>query len=252
MENIKAALQQIEKEKGIKILYALESGSRAWGFPSPDSDFDVRFIYMHKKDWYLGLSDKTDTIESMQGELDITGWDLKKSLILLKKSNVALLEKFQSPIVYYEEKCFADEMKHLMQHYYSPTAVFYHHYSLAKKFWDDIKEADSFKLKSYFYLMRSLLTCNWVVKADAVPPMEIEGLMSLLSEDEKFNLRELIKLKATVNEKYLHQKDRLMQDFVLELFAFIEPFKSQLGVNDNNYALLDKFFLKILNENIDN
>ena len=252
MENIKAALQQIEKEKGIKILYAIESGSRAWGFPSPDSDFDVRFIYMHKKDWYLGLSDKKDTIESMQGELDITGWDLKKSLILLKKSNVAMLEKFQSPIVYYEEKCFADEMKHLMQHYYSPTAVFYHHYSLAKKFWEDIKEADSVKLKSYFYLMRSLLTCNWVVKADTVPPMEIEGLMSLLSEDERFNLRELIKLKATVNEKYLHQKDRLMQEFVLELFAFIEPFKSQLGVNDSNYALLDQFFLKILNENIDN
>jgi len=252
MENIKAALQQIEKDKGIKILYALESGSRAWGFPSPDSDFDIRFIYMQKKDWYLTLSDKKDTIESMQGELDISGWDLKKSLILLKKSNVPMLEKFQSPIVYFQEEGFAEKMKHLIQCYYSPTAVFYHHYSLANKFWEDIKEAEVVKLKSYFYLIRSLLTCNWVIKVNSVPPMEIEGLMVLLSEDERFCLRELIKLKATVNEKYLHQKDRFMQDFVLELFAFIEPYKSKLGVNDNNYALLDQFFLKILNENINN
>ena len=248
MENIKAVLRQIEKEKSIKILYAFESGSRAWGFPSPDSDFDVRFIYIHKKNWYLGLSDKKDTIESIQGELDITGWDLKKSLILLKKSNVAMLEKFQSPIVYYQEKGFADEMKQLSQKYYSPTAVFFHHYSLAKKFWEEIKEAEYVKLKSFFYLIRSLLTCDWVVKVDSVPPMEIEGLMTLLSEDERSTFRELIKLKATVNEKYLYKIDVFMRDFILEKFAFVESLKSQLGMNDNNYALLEQFFLKTINE----
>jgi predicted nucleotidyltransferase len=252
MENIKAALQQIEKENGVKILYAIESGSRAWGFPSPDSDFDVRFIYIHNKNWYLGLADKKDTIESMQGELDITGWDLKKSLILLKKSNVAMIEKFQSPIVYFQEESFSEAMKSILHHYYSPTAVFSHHYSLAKKFWEEIKEAEVVKVKRYFYLIRSLLTCNWVVNIKILPPMDIEGLMNLISVDEKFCIRELIKLKATVNEKYLHQKDGFMDDFALQLFSFIEPFKNQLGLNDSNYILLDQFFLKTINENVNN
>ena len=252
MENIKVALQQIEKENGIKILYAIESGSRAWGFPSPDSDFDVRFIYIHKKDWYLGLTDKKDTIESMQGELDITGWDLKKSLILLKKSNVAMLEKFQSPIVYFQVESFAEEMKQLMHHYYSQTAVFFHHYSLAKKFWEEIKEADVVKLKSYFYLIRSLLTCNWVVNVKTLPPIDIEGLMTLITEVERFYLRELIKLKATVDEKYLHPKEKFMEDLAFQLFSFIESFKNQLGVSDTNYILLEQFFLKTINENDNN
>ena len=87
MENIITIFKEIEERKKIKILYACETGSRAWGFPSPDSDYDVRFIYMHERDWYLSLNDRDDTVETMQGDLDITGWDLKKSLVLLKKSN---------------------------------------------------------------------------------------------------------------------------------------------------------------------
>src|SRR5689334_24149442 len=90
MKTIEQLLKEIEKEKHVRILYACETGSRAWGFPSPDSDYDIRFIYMHEKDWYLSLSQKKDTIEHMDGDLDITGWDLKKALTLLKKSNATL------------------------------------------------------------------------------------------------------------------------------------------------------------------
>lgn len=134
MENIKQILEQIEAKYKIKILYACETGSRACGFPSPDSDYDIRFIYRHERDWYLTLNNQKDTIEFMDGDLDITGWDLRKSLNLLKKSNVPLIERFQSPIQYFADKNFKAEFKKLIEEYYSPTASFYHHYSLANKF----------------------------------------------------------------------------------------------------------------------
>src|SRR6188474_2004988 len=121
MENIQHILTEIERKKNIKILYACETGSRAWGFPSPDSDYDVRFIYMHEKDWYLLLSQRKDTIEHMDGDLDITGWDLKKSLLLLRKSNATLIERFQSPIEYYAVDGFKNDFKTLIKKYYSPT-----------------------------------------------------------------------------------------------------------------------------------
>ena len=143
MENIKSILKEIEQKKNITILFACETGSRAWGFPSPDSDYDVRFIYRHNVDWYLSLSQKKDTTEFMAGDLDVTGWDLSKSLLLLKKSNAPLIERFQSPIEYYSSNSFKIEFTHLIESYYSPTAVFFHHYSLANKFWEEIKGKES-------------------------------------------------------------------------------------------------------------
>ncbi len=102
MENkIKIQLKKIEREHKVKILYAIESGSRVWGFASQDSDFDVRFIYVHHKDWYLSIESKRDVIEMpLEGDLDINGWDLTKALGLFRKSNPPLYEWLQSPIVY--------------------------------------------------------------------------------------------------------------------------------------------------------
>src|SRR3954468_4332579 len=97
---IQNKLKQIEEHYKVKVLYACETGSRAWGFPSPDSDYDVRMIYVHEPDWYLSLSEGKDAIEAMDGDLDVTGWDFRKCLRLLWKSNGTLLERIQSPIVY--------------------------------------------------------------------------------------------------------------------------------------------------------
>jgi len=246
MENIKHILSQIEQEKNIKILYACETGSRAWGFPSPDSDFDIRFIYMHERDWYLSLSVRKDTIEIMDGDLDITGWDLKKSLSLLKKSNAPLIERFNSPIEYFSVPGFKNEFKELVNSYYSPIAVFFHHHSLAKKFREDLEGKEEFKLKSYFYLVRSLLSCNWIIKDNTVLPMHISGLMKYISDEHKDRLNELIALKATVGEKYLHKRDERLNDWVLNLFEYIEAAKHDLAVNKAGMSLLNKFFLKML------
>ena len=252
MKKIEEILKAIEKEKKIKILYACETGSRAWGFPSSDSDYDVRFIYMHERDWYLSLSQRKDTIEHMDGDLDITGWDLRKSLVLLKKSNATLIERFQSPIEYFSAEEFKRAFKSLIEAYYSPTAVFFHHYSLAKKFWEELKDKEEVKLKSYFYLIRSLLSCNWIVKDKTVLPMDIEGLMKLIDTERRAEVRDLIKLKEGVDEKYLYKKSESLDKWVRSLFEMLDSSKENLGVSKADNSGLNRFFLKMINGSADN
>src|SRR5438045_8726086 len=121
-ERIKAALTEIERDEGVRIFYACESGSRAWGFPSADSDYDVRFLYVRPRDWYLSVDveRKRDVIERpITDELDVSGWDIRKALMLLKKSNPPLLEWLGSPIIYRETLTIADRLRSLLPAYYS-------------------------------------------------------------------------------------------------------------------------------------
>ena len=241
---IEDLLKKIEAEKRVKVLYACETGSRAWGFPSTDSDYDVRFIYRHERDWYLGLGERKDTIESMQGDLDITGWDLRKSLKLLKKSNAPLIERFQSPIVYLDNDNFRDEFKQVIELYYSPTAVFYHHYSLAKKFWEDLRQKQRIKLKALFYLLRSLFSCYWIIEEEAVVPMTIQEL--LVKADPPFHseIVRLIALKAGVDESYLHDFDKKMVEKIESFFLKIEVGTKGLPVSkERGFGKLNEFFI---------
>ncbi|MGN6494704.1 MAG: nucleotidyltransferase domain-containing protein [Agriterribacter sp.] len=252
MQQMAQIVRKIATDKNIKLLYACETGSRAWGFPSPDSDYDVRFIYMHDRDWYLSLSVRKDSIEQMDGDLDITGWDLRKCLLLLKKSNAPLIERFQSPIIYYADESFARLFRELIPLYYSPMAVFYHHYSLAQKFWNELKDKKEIKLKSYFYLLRSLLSCYWTVGNSAVLPMDIEGLMTKIDTARRDEIRSLIKLKATVGEKYLHPADRSLNVWIIELFNLLGQSKNNLTVCREDNKALNSFFLKMVNQDADN
>lgn len=246
MEKILNALRKIEKQKRIKVLYACETGSRAWGFPSPDSDYDVRFLYCHERDWYLQLGQRKDTVEVMIDDLDITGWDLRKSLLLLKKSNTSLIERFQSPVEYHSEPGFKTSFLELIEQYYSPTAVFFHHYSLAVKFWEGLKDKQEFRLKSYFYLLRSLLSCNWIVRDSVVLPMHMEGLMKYINEDQKQMVRDLINLKSGVGEAYLHGEGSSLYMLVHDLFEIVNDKGSTLKVNRNDYSNLNQFFINQL------
>lgn len=252
MEKILMALKEIEQKKSIKILYACETGSRAWGFPSPDSDYDIRFIYKHSKDWYLSLGQRKDTIEfPVENDFDITGWDLKKSLVLLKKSNAALIERFQSPVEYFCNPEFKIGFEKLIDVYYSPVAVFYHHYSLARKFWEEMYEKNDVKLKNYFYLLRSLLSCYWIIKQETVVPMHIEGLMTLIEKATRSKIRELIAFKAGVDEKYMHRREQGLDKWVMELWELVESSKDRLRAANTDYSALNDFFLKTLNDDMD-
>ena len=218
-EEIIRRLKQIEEEESVTIDYACESGSRAWGFPSADSDYDVRFIYHHPRDWYLSidLEDKSDVIERpINDELDISGWDLRKALQLLRKSNPPLLEWLSSPIVYIDsprglggvgfgsppagggvdaasadgvvgaadgvvgsdgDKTVAQQLRSAVDEFYSPISSHYHYLSMAKGNIREHLKDDLVRVKKYFYILRPLLAIRWIQQDIGPVPMEFEKLV---------------------------------------------------------------------------
>jgi predicted nucleotidyltransferase len=174
---IKTKLKEIEAEHDIKILYACESGSRAWGFPSPDSDYDARFLYVHNTDWYMAINEQADTIDiPINGELDINGWEIRKSLRLLTKHNAVLYEWIQSPIIYRNNNAFRKEFTKIATDSFSPISCIHHYLSMVKGFYKEIEASDEVKLKKYLYCYRASLAANWIAEKKSVPPMEIEKL----------------------------------------------------------------------------
>ena len=198
-------LDAIAGKEGVRILFAVESGSRAWGFPSPDSDFDVRFVYARSRDWYLSIDSRRDVIERpIDGDLDINGWDLKKALQLAIKPNPVLLEWLRSPILYRAE---ADAMARLAAladkaSFRRPSTHHYLHLaeSQYRKYVDG---KDAVKLKKYFYVLRPVLALRWLrLRENEAVPMDFGTLRSAseLDPDLEAFLDELLARKAETRE----------------------------------------------------
>ena len=174
---IQPVLSEIEKKENVRILYAAESGSRAWGFASVDSDYDVRFIYVHPRDWYLSLEKKRDVIElPINEELDVNGWDLNKALRLLFTSNPTLLEWFASPIVYRGAE-YAENLRETVNNYFSPKKGIYHYLSMAVRNYGEHLRGEMVRAKKYFYVLRPILACRWILEHGTQPPMRFAELM---------------------------------------------------------------------------
>lgn len=170
-------LREIEKKEHVRILLAVESGSRAWGFPSSNSDYDVRFIYIRQKEDYLRLEKTRDVIElPLDDVLDINGWDLQKTLQLFRKSNPTLFEWFSSPIVYMETP-FAETFRAMMGNYFSAKRSLYHYIHMAEKNRREYLMDDMVKIKKYFYVLRPVLACRWILEKKTPPPMLFSELM---------------------------------------------------------------------------
>ena len=249
-KKINLYLKKIEKEKNIKILLACETGSRAWGFPSPDSDFDIRMIYVHQKDWYLSLSEKKDSIEVMleNNDIDISAWDLRKTLRLLKKSNPPLLERIQSPILYKHDQNFLNEITLLANSHYSRIATIHHYLNMSKKFLDELKEKEAYKLKKFFYALRSATACKWILEKEALPPIEFPKMLKGLNLDNTLlnRIEQLIFLKSTISEKYLHKGEAELFYFIENCISETEVRKNALPAAKGNSEALDIFFRKML------
>ncbi len=243
-------LRQIETEKDVKILLACETGSRAWGFPSPDSDFDIRLIYVHKKDWYLSLTEKKDSIEMMldNNEIDITGWDLRKTLRLLQKSNPPLLERIQSPIIYESHANFLSEINELAKKQYSKISTIHHYLSIAKKKLNEIQEKDEYKLKSFFYALRSVTVCKWILEKEDIPPIEFKKIIAELEIASKLKNRinELIAIKSTISESYLHKGEKELIRYIETIIDEAEEKGKRLAASEGKLEDLNIFFRKIL------
>lgn len=239
-------LSEIEKEKNIDILFAVESGSRAWGFASPDSDYDIRFVYKHKQEWYLNLWEKTDTIQFMtEDDLDGSGWDVRKALKLLAKSNASFTGWLFSPIIYRADEDFLKEIKALANNNFNPVAGFYHFHSMNKNF-EDTLGSEKMTLKSFFYAIRTALCANWVYKNETIPPVLFREMYSLIDSSFHSQLDDLIKLKSERIEKSNEPVDGNLIDLVKQVVDENNRVKDQLITRKSNPDEFNKLFLKTI------
>jgi len=176
-EQIMQALRDIEARHDVTVLFACESGSRGWGFASPDSDYDVRFIYVNRLPWYLTVTPRRDVIElPISGELDVNGWDLRKALGLMRESNPTLLEWLRSPVVYRDDAAAMPRFRALSEAVFSNARGWHHYASMAKKNFREHLQADEVRYKKYLYVLRPLLAARWIRTQAGVPPMRFAEL----------------------------------------------------------------------------
>ena len=220
-QEIQENLTEIEDKNDVKILLAVESGSRSWGFASPDSDYDVRFIYVHPKDEYLRVDPMKDVLEwHLDDVLDINGWDLKKALLAFAKGNPHIMEWANSGIVYRDSDIW-NQIKGMAFHYFSEKAALCHYYGIAKTTLETHLQGEMIRYKKYFYALRPLLCCRWIERYHEVPPMEFQTLLQLfggqdpdLNEELFEGIQTLLERKVVTEEKQLNPQMPVIIDFI--------------------------------------
>jgi uncharacterized protein len=212
-------LRAAETEHQAKVLLAIESGSRAWGFASPNSDYDARFIYINTPDWYLsvGLEEKRDVIEyPILDDMDINGWDLRKALRLFAKSNPGFVEWIQSPIVYEHKGTFHQRALELLPQVYSVESGIYHYRSMAKTNYRGYLQTEQVPLKKYFYVLRPLLSVRWLEHYQKPAPIEFHRLLEFVANEAGLGaaIHDLLALKRESPEMGLSPQIAPIQRFI--------------------------------------
>lgn len=197
-----AELERLEREHSVRVLLAVESGSRAWGFASPDSDYDVRFVYAHRSEWYLSVFEERDVIEEMLPDnLDVSGWDLRKTLRLFSKCNLALNEWLGSPIVYQETE-FRAALAQQIPNYFNGIAAVHHYRSMAERSLSENFVNGLISIKKLFYVLRPLRACRWIRQTGTQPPTVFAELVTpeWVTSEEKDRIAELLERKSRMVE----------------------------------------------------
>lgn len=239
-------LKEIERVFNVEILWAVESGSRAWGFASPDSDFDVRFIYKRPLNEYLHLNTSRDVIElPVDDTWDVTGWDLDKTLKLLNSSNPTLYEWFNSPIKYWDTE-FRSKIEPLLHICFSEKRMLNHYLNTARKQISRYFQDETVKPKKYFYAIRPILACEWILKYHAAPPVPFQVLVEdVLPESMKEYVYRLLTIKMTAPEDFrIHQIDEVnafLREEMEKIDIYISSKNEPVG---NNWSSLNDFFIE--------
>lgn len=243
-------LDKIETAHNVKILYAIESGSRGWGFESTDSDYDVRFIYVHQPEWYLSIKDKRDVLELPIDELlDINGWDIRKTLTLFMKSNPTLLEWLSSPIIYMQQTEFINELRVLLNEYFVSKSCVYHYLHMATGNYRGYLKRDVVKIKKYFYVLRPLMACMWVERYGTQPPMLFDELMNSVEISTKVidEVNKLLIRKKASSEFKEETRIPILNEFIEDKIEYYSEFGKGLEFNKNhNFERLDELFRRSL------
>lgn len=261
-EKIKSALNYLEYQRGYKILFAYESGSRAWNFHSPDSDYDVRFVYIRPMKDYLSVSEGRDVCEAFKGIskgtaydddlLDIVGWDLKKALYLMRKSNPQLLEWLHGPLPYFiRDPAFNEYLKHVASQVTSMQPIYMHYRGMATGNFREYLQGDMVRYKKYLYVIRPLLAAQYVYENMAMPPVEFDVLFEKTegahSEEFVKSVDRLIEYKKKAQETDTMPKDPVLNDWIeAQLAKKMEIHERPAMYSENVTALLDSVFLQAL------
>ena len=244
-EQIMRKLTEIEQTENVTILHAVESGSRAWGFASPDSDYDVRFVYVRRTEDYLRLSPLRDVIEwQLDAVYDLSGWDLQKALRLLYKSNPTFFEWCASPIVYRTTDAWK-QISDIADAYFSVKSGSHHYLSMAKTNYRMYLKGETVRLKKYFYVLRPLLACRWILERGTVPPVAFETLREAMLPDElRETVDELVRRKMQTPELGEEAPILLLHDWLTRSIAELEASAADiLPEKKPDWTALDRLFL---------
>lgn len=229
---IKGRIADIEKKEQVKILHAVESGSRAWGFASPDSDYDVRFVYIRPMEYYLHLEEKKDFIDwELNETLDINGWDLSKTLKHIYKSNAMIYEWIGSPIVYHTTLVW-ERIREAAKNYFSCKSCMYHYYATARKNFSVYFQDEVVSYKKYFYVLRPILACRWIEERGCPPPVRFSELAAeVLAEDKRAVVDLLLRKKQQVTESWKGERFSELDAYII---SNLEEYKAKLSYMHND------------------
>ena len=250
IERIMEKLNEIESQEKVTILHAVEIGSRAWGFASPDSDYDVRFIYVRDMEFYLKLEKTRDVIEWYLDEiLDINGWDLQKTLRLLHKSNPTLFEWSISPIIYKTTPVW-ERIAAMFGDYFLTKHGAYHYLSMAEGNYREYLKRDIVRVKKYLYVIRPILACKWILNKKSPPPVLFSELVTAELEPGLFKTIEwLLDIKTRMPEANEMPKVKELNDYIEDA---LRDLKAQAEAVPSNrakgYDELNCLFLDVLRE----
>lgn len=217
-DQIIAKLHDLRQEKNLHFLHVAESGSRAWGFPSPDSDYDVRGIYIAPTAHYLSIDERKDSFEYIENQwFDVGAWDLRKALSLLRKSNAALLEWLHSPTVYLQDAEFVQQFHEIAPPYIQAAPLLHHYRGIANNTLKELDLHGEIRLKKWFYVLRPLLAARWAVLRGGAPPMVLHDLMADWQPEYHTEILDLIALKSEKDEQYRHILSANLRRLTLDL-----------------------------------
>ncbi|MCW1887228.1 nucleotidyltransferase domain-containing protein [Luteolibacter flavescens] len=218
---IQALLDRIERQHGVTIPYACESGSRAWGFASPDSDYDIRFIFVRQEQTYLSVLDGMESIDLPleEGDLDAGGWDVRKAVRLLGRSNGALVEWLHSPVVYRCEPGFRERWQSTARAVFSPRASRDHYHGLARQMVLGKLADEQVRAKDYLYALRATLCARWIAAGKGIPPVAFAELVPDAPEEIRALIPALLEHKARTSEGERMPRLPALDDFLTASLA---------------------------------
>lgn len=247
-------LREVEQQYHVKVLLAVESGSRAWGFESKNSDWDVRFIYVHQPEWYFRIEDQRDVIEHMyDDDVDLAGWELRKALGLLRRCNPSLLEWIHSPLMYEVDAEFYRRVLAVEKDFFNPVKCMYHYNRIYNKHNERYLRFKAFHMKRFLYYLRGVLACQWIEHYRSIPPVRFQNLVDAMVDDESIRkqIGKLVEIKKTGNESATEQIDEALLHYA-QLWA--DHYNESIGqfrpeLNHVSAEALDSIFYDMVRMN---